>query len=127
MPQAHHDLAPDNGAEVEESARRALCANAENLTYWWFGNDLNHGLLPLWLKVLQTTQWETAWPQLRHLHQHREVHQGQANGTLLGQVEAQQDIVVQFHRCCWFLVRGERDVQDVSLFVVGIRRHLRHA
>ena len=26
MPQAHHDLAPDNGAEVEESARRALCA-----------------------------------------------------------------------------------------------------
>src|SRR2546427_5455985 len=27
MPQAHHDLAPDNGAEVEESARRAQCAD----------------------------------------------------------------------------------------------------
>src|SRR5438128_12526865 len=33
MPQAHHDLAPDNGAEVEESARRALCASYRNFHF----------------------------------------------------------------------------------------------
>src|SRR5215510_15375479 len=30
-----------------------IAGNAENLIDWWLGDDLNHGLLPLWLKVLQ--------------------------------------------------------------------------
>jgi hypothetical protein len=100
----------DRGDRDDFGHRRRVARNTENLIDWWLRDDLNYGLLPLWLKVFETTQRETAWPQLCHLHQHREVHQGQANGALLGQVEAQQDIVVQFYRRCWSLTWGERDV-----------------
>src|SRR5712691_11341522 len=33
MPQAHHELVPENGVDVEESARRALCPRWLNHTF----------------------------------------------------------------------------------------------
>ena len=59
---------------------------------------------------------ESAW-----LYQHREIHQGQANGARFVAVETQKNVVVQLDCCCCFLAGRKGNVENVSVVIVAER------